>query len=282
LHFIDFETSRPALPFHAGRRPYEQLLFQFSHHQLEADGRLAHRHEHLADAEAGWPNIDSIRALRDAVGHDAGSVLHWWDHERTVLREVHAQIAASDPAELPDRQELLDFIDTLVGTEETPARLFDLGRCIHRTTFLPGTRGSSSLKKVLPAMLAHSEALRERHAQPTYGTPEGIPSLNFHGQSWIRLDEQGRVIDPYKLLGERTEDPDLQDLESREEDESTVADGGAAMVAYGLLQNRLLAEDARERLRAQLLRYCELDTLAMVMAWQGLQDYLRPGPFEAH
>lgn len=31
------------------------------------------------------------------------------------------------------------------------------------------------------------------------------------------------------------------------------------------------AEEAL-RLRKQLLRYCELDTLAMVMAWEGLQE----------
>jgi len=46
------------------------------------------------------------------------------------------------------------------------------------------------------------------------------------------------------------------------------------MVAYGLLQSGLLDEAGRERLRSQLLRYCELDTLAMVTAWQGLHEIL--------
>ena len=279
LHFIDFETSRPALPFHAGRRPYEQLLFQFSHHQLEADGHLAHRHQHLADADAGWPNIESIRALKQAVGADNGSVVHWWDHERTVLREVRAQIQVANPGGVDDRQELLEFIDGLVGTEGTPARLFDLGRLVHRTTFLPETRGSSSLKKVLPAMLAGLNDLRDRYARPDYGTSGWIPSLNFKDQTWIRYDNHGRVIDPYKLLGERTEDPDLHGLEQQQGDDSAIADGGAAMVAYGLLQNHLLGDTARDRLRLQLLRYCELDTLAMVMAWQGLQHYVRQHTF---
>src|SRR5690606_4271690 len=31
LHFIDFETTMVAIPFHKGRRPYEQIAFQFSH-----------------------------------------------------------------------------------------------------------------------------------------------------------------------------------------------------------------------------------------------------------
>ena len=30
LHFIDFETSRVAVPYHAGMRPYEQVAFQWS------------------------------------------------------------------------------------------------------------------------------------------------------------------------------------------------------------------------------------------------------------
>jgi len=38
LHLIDFETAAVAIPFHAGRRPYEQVAFQFSHHVMEADG----------------------------------------------------------------------------------------------------------------------------------------------------------------------------------------------------------------------------------------------------
>jgi hypothetical protein len=81
------------------------------------------------------------------------------------------------------------------------------------------------------------------------------------------------------LLGERTEDPDLQGLEGQEEKDTAVADGGAAMVAYGLLQNHMLGEAERDRLRLQLLRYCELDTLAMVMAWQGLLQYRQQHAF---
>ena len=34
LHFIDFETSKSALPFYKGLRPYEQIAFQFSHHKV--------------------------------------------------------------------------------------------------------------------------------------------------------------------------------------------------------------------------------------------------------
>ena len=276
LHFIDFETSRPALPFHADRHPYEQLLFQFSHHVVEADGRVRHQSQHLADPAAGVPNFETVRALKHALEGDNGTVLHWWDHERTVLSEILKQLQESPEIEVPDRDALAGFIQSLLGTPEARGRLFDLGRLVDRCAFFPGTRGSSSLKKVLPALLAGSAALRERYSTPDYGTPGGSPSLNFRGQAWVQLDPLGGVIDPYKLLGERSEDPDLDGLEELEDEGTTIADGGAAMVAYGLLQNELLAPAARDRLRAQLLRYCELDTLAMVMAWQGLGLLIQP------
>lgn len=273
LHFIDFETSRPALPFHAGRHPYEQLLFQFSHHRLDAGGSLQHASQHLADEPGELPNFETVRALKRALDGDQGSVLHWWDHEKTVLGETRRQLLAPDAAGVPDREELVAFIDRLLGTDDSPARLFDLGRHAHNVLFFPGTAGSSSLKKVLPALLASSDGLCERYSAPDYGAPDGIPSLNFTGQAWVQRDGSGQVRDPYKLLGEWSNDPDLGELEQVEDETKAVADGGAAMVAYGLLQNGQLDEAERRRLRGQLLRYCELDTLAMVMAWNGLQEF---------
>lgn len=56
--------------------------------------------------------------------------------------------------------------------------------------------------------------------------------------------------------------------------ETTVNNGGAAAVAYCLLQTDLPTAQERAELRRQMLRYCELDTLAMVMAWQGLHALL--------
>lgn len=272
LHFIDFETSRPALPFHAGRRPYEQLLFQFSHHRLDADGSLRHASQHLAQESTELPNFDTLRALKRALDNDQGSVLHWWDHEKTVLREIREQLLKADDAGIPDRADLVDFVDQLIGTADTPARLFDLGRHVHNVLFFPKTAGSSSLKKILPALLSSSERLRDRYSRADYGAPGGTPSLNFKGQAWVQLDGGGQVLDPYKLLGSRTNDPDLEELDEVEDEEKAIADGGAAMVAYGLLQSGLLDEARKRNLREQLLRYCELDTLAMVMTWDGIQE----------
>lgn len=274
LHFIDFETARPALPFHENRHPYEQLLFQFSHHRVDTDGNVAHVTQHLDDRIAVFPNIDAVRALASALGSDEGSVLHWWDHERTVLGEIRDQLEASAPADVPDRDSLIVFIGSLLGTKAGPGRLFDLGRLVHRTLFFPSTQGRSSLKKVLPALLAGSALLQSKYSQPVYGSHDGVASLNFQNFAWVEFDESGEVRDPYDLLGSRFEDPELDDAPDLEDERGPIANGGAAMVAYGLLQSGSLSPDQRARLRKQLLRYCELDTLAMVMAWEGVRELL--------
>jgi len=49
------------------------------------------------------------------------------------------------------------------------------------------------------------------------------------------------------------------------------------MVAYGKLQSPDLSGGARRELEAQLRRYCELDTLAMVMVYEALADWIGPG-----
>ena len=57
--------------------------------------------------------------------------------------------------------------------------------------------------------------------------------------------------------------------------DSIIAEGGAAATAYARLQFEELDHQSREKICSALLRYCELDTLAMVMvveAWQGMQN----------
>jgi hypothetical protein len=50
-------------------------------------------------------------------------------------------------------------------------------------------------------------------------------------------------------------------------------EGGAAMAAYARLQFEEIDIREREAIQRSLLRYCELDTLAMVMAVQAWRDW---------
>ena len=55
-------------------------------------------------------------------------------------------------------------------------------------------------------------------------------------------------------------------------DLTAVADGGAATSVYSLLHSDTLSDTTRHALRSALLRYCELDTLAMVMIYEHLNS----------
>jgi hypothetical protein len=83
--------------------------------------------------------------------------------------------------------------------------------------------------------------------------------------TWWSQDSNGKVIDPYELL--------ITQLDGLDEDviqAESINQGGAASYAYLKLQYEDLTDRERESLRNGLLRYCELDTLAMafiVQAW---------------
>jgi hypothetical protein len=271
IHFIDFETARPALPFHAGHRPYQQILFQFSHHVVTSDGAVRHATEFLKSDGADSPSIEVVRRLRQSLENDDSTVLHWYPHERTALAEIHEEIRAVNP---PDAVELVAFLDSLGLEKDSNGRLFDLGRLVADQVFLAGTGGSSSMKKFLPAVLQYSEVIRDRYAKPVYGT-SAMPSHNFCDQVWV-VQREGAPLDPYRLLSPLFAEHELNEALERMEAGygDVVANGAKAMIAYSTLQDPRLQKDERDSLRKQLLRYCELDTLAMVMVYEALREWL--------
>ena len=272
LHFIDFETAAPALPFHVGHRPYQPILFQFSHHVVDRDGCVNHATECLLVDGDESPSIEVVRRLRAAIGADTGTVLHWYPHERIILGKIYEEIAERAPA---DARELQTFLASLGLAKDSNLRLFDLGKLVAEQVFLPGTGGSSSMKKLLPVVLTQSDYVRRKYSSPTYGTAD-MPSHNFRDRRWV-IEHAGAPLDPYQLLdplfGIHEIDEALARLEAREGE--VVANGAAAMVAYARLQDAGRPAAEREELRDQLLRYCELDTLAMVMVYEALREWVR-------
>ena len=72
--------------------------------------------------------------------------------------------------------------------------------------------------------------------------------------------------------------PSVHDDMSKEEFETSlsqienIGDGGAALTAYGKIQYTDMSKDERRKIGAALKRYCELDTLAMVMIYEHLNS----------
>ncbi len=280
-HFIDFETSTVAIPFHKGMRPYEPVAFQFSHHVMQADGSVAHVGEFLMTDPVVFPNFEFARALRAELEGDGGTVFMWSPHENTILNKIVGQLeecleggaygAGSAEGGAPDNAlELIEFVRTL--TRDGSRAMVDLCALSKRAYFAEGIKGSSSIKKVLPSVMKWSGVLKGLYSGGVYGA--SIPSKNFKDFAWWVAGDDGVPLEPYDLL--RLEGEDLLGEEIRpgeDPDDLVITEGGAAATAYARLQFEDVDKVERRMIREALLRYCELDTLAMVMIVQAWRDF---------
>lgn len=280
LHFIDFETTLTAIPFNKGRHPYELLAFQYSHHTVDADGRIAHAGQYLHTAVGDFPSHEFLRHLKRELDRDEGTVFRYSHHENTVLNTIHRQLE-EDPSQ-SDREELCAFIRSLTQSGRASdiqwigsRSMVDMCELVKRYWYDPATRGSNSIKQVLPALLNGSKYLQEKYSEPIYGTEEGIPSHNFRDHRWITW-EKGRVVDPYKLLPKMFLDVSDQTQEILlMSDSDDLHNGGAALTAYCRMQFEEMSAYERQEIAKALLKYCELDTFAMVMLYEGWREMVR-------
>mgnify|MGYP002854546388 CR=1 FL=1 len=275
LHMIDFETSAVALPFYKGMRPYESIAFQFSHHIIRKTGTgysIEHAGQFINVEKGHFPNFDFVRALKAELEKDNGSIFRYAAHENTILNHIAKQLEESSE---PDKDELIAFIMTI--THETKKKRFgerdmiDLLDVVKKCYYHPSMKGSNSIKVVLPAVLNTSKFIQDKYSRPIYGTE--IKSLNIPASSpisWITYDEHdGTVKNPYKLLPPVSEYLGMSEETMEAIDEAAsqnISNGGAALTAYSELQ---FSDDVKsEALAKALLRYCELDTMAMVFIWE--------------
>ncbi|HIE83604.1 MAG TPA: DUF2779 domain-containing protein [Dehalococcoidia bacterium] len=269
LHFIDFETSTPVIPFIEAMRPYETIAFQFSHHNVSANGQVTHATQFINLTPGEFPNFEFLRALKGALSVENGTIFCYSHHENTVLNHIYVQLLESNE---PDRQELMNFVETVAKPARMsprdwtpgPRNMVDLCKLTKDYYIHPRMKASMKIKDVLPAVLEDSEFLADEYSGNKYGSE--IKSLNFKtGISWYQERDDGTVMNPYRLLEPINLGPvGTGKLESI----NNITDGTAALTAYSLSQTDNLSESQRQALRQGLLKYCELDTLAMVMIYQ--------------
>ncbi|MDO9508891.1 MAG: DUF2779 domain-containing protein [Thermovirgaceae bacterium] len=279
LHFIDFETAMTAVPFNSGRRPYEGIAFQFSHHVVEKDGSVRHEGQYLETTTGVFPNYAFARALKKQLDRDEGTIFRYAAHENTYLKMIVRQMD-EDPDPPTDRVELAEFIGEITcGRDEKgqvcegQRNMVDMLKLVKRHYYDPAMGGSNSIKYVLPAILNSSPFLENKYSEPVYGASGGIRSLNFKDWCWVRR-EGGRIRDPYKLLPRLFEDLDPEETEKFLSQSDELREGGAAMTAWALMQFSDMSAIERQKISEALLKYCELDTLAMVMIYEGWKEML--------
>jgi hypothetical protein len=236
LHFIDFETSALAIPYHAGMRPYEPVAYQWSCHTVPHAGAEP-VHLEWINATDVLPNREFVETLRAALGSE-GTAFMWATHERSTLRRIRAQLAErgeADPA-------LAAWVEALEG------RLVDMERLTFEHYFHPRMGGRTSIKQVVQAVWGENP--RVRAAFPEYDGAEGASLY--------------AALPPVEIGGVSFE----------------VREGTAAVRAYQAMMYGAESRDpaSREALRALLLRYCRLDTAAMVMVWMHWRGRRAPTP----
>ena len=270
LHFIDFETSTVALPFTAGRKPYEQVAFQFSHHKYNEDGTIEHQSQYINNTPGEFPNFIFARALQAAIGNDEGTIFKFATHENSIVNAIITQLEESNEG---DKNELIDFLKTIsIATKkqanpwEGERNMVDLCKVVKDYYYNPITKGSNSIKAVLPAALNSSEFLKKKYSQHIASIQ--LSSHNFPtNHIWLQTDGD-TIINPYKTLPPLFDNWDETDIEENVSDMENIADGGAALTAYAKLQYVEMSQKERDELTNGLLKYCELDTLAMVMIYE--------------
>ena len=130
--FLDFETIQFAVPIWAGTRPYQQIPFQFSLHQIAANGRLTHCG--FLDLSGSDPSAAFIDALIDACGG------------ASPIFSYNAGFESGRIGELAER-----FPARAKALLKIQSRIVDLLPVARNRYYHPSQQGSWSIKAVLPA-----------------------------------------------------------------------------------------------------------------------------------
>jgi hypothetical protein len=150
--------------------------------------------------------------------------------------------------------------------------MVDLYELVLQYYYSPNAKGSNSLKQILPAVIKDSAYLRQKYGtNGMYGKELAVKSLNFDDHVWI---DPNKNHDPYKTLPAVFDNYNREVLDELIKDFDEVGDGGAALTAYNYLQFAEVPHDQRALIAVALLRYCELDTLAMVMIVEGWREMM--------
>lgn len=243
IHFIDFETSRMALPYHKNMRPYENVAFQWSCHTLDKQTRTL-THKEWINTSDTFPNFAFAESLMTAT-NDGGELMIWSHHENTVLRDIYYQMIYYGYNNVT----LKEWLERVVKfNDEDETALTDMCRMAECGYFHPYTKGKTSIKVTLPAVLSSFTNSRIKQL-----LEEFEPNLNLFKK------ENGQVISPYYLL------PAAKNLVEYEVKEGTAAMRAYQDMLYGFAKNNSIK---KESIKNALLTYCKLDTLAMVIIYE--------------
>ena len=176
-------------------------------------------------------------------------------------------------SEEKDKDELMDFIKTITNKKENNELIWkgdrdmiDMCDLVKKYFYDSYMKGSNSIKVVLPAVIKICEFVNKKYSKPI--SEINLTSLNFSGNHvWIKDGN----LDPYSSLPA----PDFSKIENPVGDINKLNNGGDALTAYAKIQYQDMSKQERAIIKQSLLKYCELDTLAMVMIYEFFASELK-------
>lgn len=132
-YYLDFETSKMAVPRWANTSPSTQVPFQWSCHTEDESGEL--RHAMFLDVTGDDPRRPFAQSLVEVVGDTGPILVYSQAFEKSRIAELAALY--------PDLAERLEAIND---------RVIDLLPLTRKSYYHPHMRGSWSIKAVLPTV----------------------------------------------------------------------------------------------------------------------------------
>jgi hypothetical protein len=136
LYFLDYETFAYAVPLQKGHRPFQQMLFQYSLHVVEAPDEEAGHFEYLLSSKQE-PVSQLLASLKSHLHPTEGTVLVW---NKGFEQSRNKECASLFP----------DYAEFLFSVND---RVYDLMDIFKKEYYLhPAFKGKTSLKRVLPVL----------------------------------------------------------------------------------------------------------------------------------
>ena len=250
LYFLDFETMQDAVPKYDGAKVYGQITFQYSLHVKEREsiskfvdaGRLKFTKTatFITHREFLAPNdgSDPRRPLAEQLCKDIPMDACTLAYNKMFECGRIRELAALYPDLAPHLLNIADHIIDLI--EPFRAGYY----------YVPAMGGSFSIKSVLPALFPDD------------------PELDYHHLD-ARVQNGGDAMAIFPRLTKLQQSLPKQGAH-------TCVDGKLVMADSHMSHPEILAiQKEIDESREALLRYCELDTWAMVKVWEKLFDIIK-------
>lgn len=172
LHFLDYETFAYAIPQFEGVKPFQQMVFQYSLHSIQAPGDELEHREFLSQGDDAPPR-SVAESLRDSMSGGIGTVFVWYESFEKTRNTEMAEM-------FPD---LADFFNEVNDKTVDLMKIFSENLYVH-----PEFKGRNSIKKVLPVLVPdlNYEGL---------GIPDGLTATIkwFRAARWPSLSDAERL-----------------------------------------------------------------------------------------